>query len=100
MTDKPIPSAEAVEAAGRDIQARKVAAGREVQSWDELAPIVQHNIREALLPILTSAYPQIVADVLNHYAEQAEELAGLMGTGSTAEAAGRWLRTQAAKVQA
>jgi len=92
MNEKPTPSAEAVEAAGRDIQARKVAAGYEVQSWDELAPIVQHNIREALLPILTSAYPQIVADVLNHYADA--HAAGMHVDYDRVQ----WLRDQAAEV--
>ena len=82
---KPNPTAKAVEAALASIMTN-------LDATERLIDTPRATVRE----LLTAAYPQIVSDVLNHYADEAESPAqyGWVGRFSTAA----WLRDLAKKM--
>lgn len=99
MAEKPIPSTEAVSdlAAAWHEHMREHYPPNEVPPpYDELDAGTRYRLRAQLLPYLVAAYPQIVADVLNHYADYAEspDAAPYMARHRV----GMWLRAQAAEV--
>jgi hypothetical protein len=96
MTTKPTPSPEAVTEFAKAYHDRMCLAyppQYHLPSWDQLTDDQRDRMRAEGLPILTAALPQIAADVLNHYADEAEspEQHGWVGRFSTAT----WLRSLA-----
>jgi len=105
MTDKPIPTGEACAALARTWRDHQIismgpqrAEYNFVRPYDELTPIQQHDFKEQMLPLLVAVYPQIVADVLNHYAALAQT-PRYIETPEHADRITRWLDARADEVQ-
>lgn len=76
--NKPIPSTEAVEAASERYwyMMQRPSMGNDngvnLKPWEDASGPQRRTVRDAVLPLLLVAYPQIVADVLDHYSEIAD----------------------------
>jgi len=104
MTDKPFPSTEAVDVlAGAlyEVVSKQGGGLRDLDNapvaWADVPTRLKFHQRSMALDTLAAAYPQIVADLLNHYADAIEtsSLGHLDEYVQDERRFAEWLRTQA-----